>query len=80
VRAKRIRHAIPDTAPPACMIINLEFREFGHQFIYDPDTLRNSMIAANFKNVQFFSVGQSGSRANWNRIAGALVRFRPHGQ
>ena len=41
----------PRTGSPACMILNLQLREWGHQFIYDRASLRESLAIAGFSNV-----------------------------
>jgi predicted SAM-dependent methyltransferase len=41
----------PRTASRACMILNLQLREWGHQFIYDRVSLRESLAIAGFSNV-----------------------------
>jgi predicted SAM-dependent methyltransferase len=42
-----------------CIILNFELRRFGHQFVYDPETLRNSIRAAGFRLAGEFQPGQS---------------------
>lgn len=39
--------------------INTEFREFGHQFLYDETTLRDSLRYAGFADIKRFAVGES---------------------
>jgi hypothetical protein len=40
-------------------VINNLFRAWGHQFIYDEQTLRNSLEKAGFKNIVRCDLGQS---------------------
>ena len=40
------------------------FRDWGHQFIYDPDALRETIEAAGFTDVTFCAVGESEDPAH----------------
>lgn len=42
-------------------IINSAFRSWGHQFLYDEDTLRESLAAAEFVDIERFEPGASGT-------------------
>lgn len=56
--------------------INTEFREFGHQFLYDESTLRESLRAAGFADIRRFAVGESSNPA----IAGIESHGRAAGR
>ncbi len=49
----------PRTASPACMILNRQVREWGHQFLYDRKTLRESFQLTGFGRIREFTPGQS---------------------
>jgi predicted SAM-dependent methyltransferase len=49
----------PQTSPPAATILNLEFRSFGHQFLYDPATLSDSLAKTGFQKITQFHPGES---------------------
>jgi SAM-dependent methyltransferase len=51
----------PELAPP--FIINEEIRNFGHRFVYDEITLRDSLAKAGFTSVQRFDPGASDDNA-----------------
>jgi SAM-dependent methyltransferase len=42
---------LPLTPIPGAYLLNREFREYGHQFLYDPTTLRKSLELAGFKEI-----------------------------
>lgn len=63
IREKERFHDWPATPVPATFILNREVRDWGHQFIYDPLTLKSSLEAAGFKNVRVFRPGQYGDPA-----------------
>jgi len=43
----------------AASAINVMFRQWGHQFIYDEGTLRTSMLAAGFSSIERCTLGES---------------------
>jgi predicted SAM-dependent methyltransferase len=43
----------------AVFVINNFFRDWGHRFIYDGQTLRGSLAAAGFENISLYPVGRS---------------------
>ena len=49
----------PQTSRPAATILNLEFRSFGHQFLYDPATLSDSLSKTGFQRITQFHPGES---------------------
>ena len=59
IAAKLQDHGWPHTSRPAATILNLEFRSFGHQFLYDPVTLSDSLATAGFKMISQFRPGES---------------------
>ncbi len=63
LKTKPIWHGWPEGSSPACIILNMELHEFGHQFVYDPDTLRARMMEAGFRIVNTFASGQSDDPA-----------------
>ena len=50
---------LPRTVSPECVILNYEMRNFCHQFLYDPKTLRESLEIAGFKDIKEFAPGES---------------------
>ena len=51
---------VPDDYPSTvATILNLFFRLWGHQFIYDEETLTNLMISVGFGNIESKSLGKS---------------------
>jgi len=48
--------AMPDTE---CFILNMQMREWGHQFVYTPKMLRAVLEIAGFRDIKEYSVGQS---------------------
>lgn len=51
-----------DRAKPV-FIINNAFRNWGHQFLYDEDTLRELLMASGFTEVERFDPGESKTEA-----------------
>jgi predicted SAM-dependent methyltransferase len=49
----------PESSRPAATIMNLEFRSFGHQFLYDPATLSDSLAQKGFQTITQFHPGES---------------------
>ncbi len=52
-------HGWPPTAHPESEILNLELHSFGHQFVYDPATLSDSLAQAGFEHIAQFAPGES---------------------
>jgi predicted SAM-dependent methyltransferase len=50
---------LPLTVSPPAVILNYEMRSFGHKFIYDPKTLRQSFEITGFKDIREFAPGES---------------------
>lgn len=63
---------LPQTISPECVILNYEMRSFGHQFIYDPKTLRESLERTGFQAVKEFAPGESDDP----QLAGLDIRHR----
>ena len=42
-----------------CFVINYVFKSWGHQFIYDRVTLKNSLEGVGFRHISYHSVGES---------------------
>ena len=40
-------------------VVNNAFRAWGHQFLYDPETLRVTMAKVGFENIQYYQPGTS---------------------
>jgi predicted SAM-dependent methyltransferase len=59
IAAKPKWHAWPQTSHPAATILNLELRSFGHQFLYDPATLSDSLAETGFQTITEFHPGES---------------------
>ena len=56
--AERARSAASDAAL-TCLVINNEFRDWGHRFIYDRETLSAAMERAGFVDVVRYASGES---------------------
>jgi hypothetical protein len=56
-------HFWPDTADPACFILNNEMRSWGHQFVYTPAMLRDSFEKAGFKEIQQYAADETDDPA-----------------
>jgi predicted SAM-dependent methyltransferase len=50
---------LPRTVSPETVILNYEMRSFGHQFLYDPKTLRQSFELSGFTDIKEFAPGES---------------------
>ena len=66
--------------PNAVSAINAMFRQWGHQFIYDEETLRNSMLTAGFGSIERRALGESGhldlqDMENQQRYPKGLLNF-----
>lgn len=48
----------PVTPTPGIYILNRQMREWGHQFLYDPPTLRKSLELAGFKQIAQYEIGE----------------------
>ena len=61
IRAKFAFHGWAPRPEPAAVpsIINGELREWGHQFVYDEATLRDSLSRAGFQEIKRFAPGES---------------------
>lgn len=54
------RTFVPKECPSnAASVINVMFRQWGHQFIYDEETLRSSMHTAGFRSIERWPLGES---------------------
>jgi len=49
---------VPVNAVPGIYILNRQMREWGHQFLYDPPTLRKSLELAGFQQITQYEVAQ----------------------
>jgi predicted SAM-dependent methyltransferase len=76
-------HSITDidpTAATAVRVLNNNMRDWGHQFLFDFDTLRNAMAAAGLTSIERFELQQSNDPmlaglANETRMPPGLVAF-----
>jgi SAM-dependent methyltransferase len=59
IRSKLDLFGWPKSPTSECFIMNPELRKFGHQFVYDPGTLRSSLTAAGFRFAGEYQPGQS---------------------
>jgi len=57
--AKLHWHGWPQTPNRENMILNMEMRSFGHQFLYDPRTLSDRLSQVGFRMVTEFPPGES---------------------
>lgn len=51
---------VPDRPPSASSAINAMFRFWGHQFIYDEQTLTSAMRSAGFNSITRYPISRSG--------------------
>lgn len=51
--------AVPQTISPECVILNYELKSWGHKFVYDPRTLRESLERTGFQAIKEFAQGES---------------------
>jgi predicted SAM-dependent methyltransferase len=58
IDAKLRIHRWPVTPVPTVYIFNGEAREWGHQFLYDPATLRKTLELAGFREINEYPVDQ----------------------
>ncbi len=49
----------PKTPDDAGLILNLELHDWGHQFVYSPTLLEDSLRRAGFRNIRQYQVGES---------------------
>ena len=59
IQRKIAWHEMPQIPQPDCLIFNLELRSFGHQFVYDPSTLKDSLTRAGFQAIAEFKPSES---------------------
>jgi predicted SAM-dependent methyltransferase len=57
--AKARWHKYPQTADPACFLVNHQMYSFGHKFLYTPKLLRARLEAAGFKDIKEYAAGES---------------------
>jgi SAM-dependent methyltransferase len=66
---------------PACFVVNNFFRSYGHQFLYNPSTLRSALEATGFEDVRQYEPGESdddeirGVEAHGQHIGETINRF-----
>jgi len=63
IQRKLAWHRWPQTPDPACLILNRQMREWGHEFLYTPKLLRATLESAGFSDIRQFSAGQSDTTA-----------------
>jgi predicted SAM-dependent methyltransferase len=56
IEAKLRLEGFPETPIPGAYILNRQVREYGHQFLYDPPTLRKTLEMAGFKQITQYEV------------------------
>jgi SAM-dependent methyltransferase len=60
LEAKHLQEYFPnEEEDPACFVVNNFFRSYGHQFLYNPATLRAALKAAGFDDVEQCEPGES---------------------
>ena len=52
-------HRWPSSLSPEAMILNMEMRSFGHEFLYDPETLRDRLSQAGFSQIRQYDAGET---------------------
>lgn len=73
VEANHRLFAWPKTSVAAAYAFNKVMREWGHEFIYDPNTLRRTLELAGFTMIKQFEIGDGGDPEF------TKVEFRTHG-
>lgn len=76
-------HSVTDIDPAAATavhVLNNNMRDWGHQFLFDFDTLRDAMVAAGLTSIERFELQQSddpmlAGLANETRMPPGLVAF-----
>jgi len=63
IKADYYSEPLPQTASPECVILNYEMRSWGHQFLYDPPSLRESLERTGFQSIKEFAPGESDDPA-----------------
>lgn len=58
IEAKFRIGGVPVTPTPAIYILNRQVREWGHQFLYDPPTLRKSLELAGFTQITQYEINE----------------------
>jgi len=56
-------HGWPSTPDPANYILNMQLREWGHQFVYTAKMMREALKTAGFHDIRQFQSGQSDDPA-----------------
>lgn len=56
---KLVWHGWPQSQSPESMILNMEMRRFGHEFLYDPETLRDRLSQAGFSQIHQYDAGET---------------------
>ncbi len=59
LRAPYWEEPLPRTISPECAILNAELKSWGHKFVYDPQTLRESLERAGFQDIKELVPGES---------------------
>jgi predicted SAM-dependent methyltransferase len=59
IAGKLAWHRWPASAQPEVMILNMQLRDFGHQFVYDSTTLSARLMEAGFHTVREFKPGET---------------------
>jgi predicted SAM-dependent methyltransferase len=59
LRRKIEAHGWPQSSRPESMILNLEMKSFGHQYLYDPHSLSDRLTQAGFRMITEFPPGES---------------------
>ncbi|MSP40278.1 MAG: methyltransferase domain-containing protein [Deltaproteobacteria bacterium] len=58
IDAKFRMGGVPVTPIPGIYILNRQVREWGHQFLYDPPTLRKSLELTGFKQISQYEINE----------------------
>jgi len=56
---KALRNGWPRVETQECFTLNQQMRSWGHQFLYDFETLRRSVAAAGFRDIRRVEIGES---------------------
>ena len=59
LKADYWQETLPQTVSPECVILNYELKSWGHQFVYDPQTLRESLERTGFQAINEFAPDES---------------------
>jgi predicted SAM-dependent methyltransferase len=78
LRGKLAWHGWPDSTSPETVILNMELRDFGHEFVYDSKTLEGRFREAGFQTVRVLRAGEADDPVLTGIEARHLPSFPEH--